>query len=112
MTTQPQTSRDVIIRSDAWEQAKSFYGTVLGLPMVYLTDGLAGFDTGSFRLYVEQGKPHGPVFEFLVDDVALAKESLIKAGCELIEEDTAVPRCYLRDPFGMVFNLARASGRS
>jgi hypothetical protein len=27
----------------------------------------------------------------------------------VIEEDPSVPRCYLRDPFGLVFNLVRSA---
>jgi hypothetical protein len=37
--------------------------------------------------------------------VQAAKARLIASGCMLVEEDPAVPRCYLRDPFGVVFNL-------
>jgi len=29
----------------------------------------------------------------------------------VLEEDAAVPRCYLRDPFGLVFNLGLAAAR-
>jgi len=30
----------------------------------------------------------------------------------VVEEDASVPRCYLRDPYGMVFNLrAEGAGR-
>ena len=64
-----------------------------------------GYDTGSFRLHVEKGSAHGPVFEFLVPEVEPAKRVLLLAGCSVVEEDASVPRCYLRDPFGMVFNL-------
>jgi hypothetical protein len=34
-----------------------------------------------------------------------AKRVLLLAGCSVVEEDPGIPRCYLRDPFGMVFNL-------
>jgi hypothetical protein len=27
----------------------------------------------------------------------------------LVEEDPSIPRCYLRDPFGLVFNLGRSA---
>jgi hypothetical protein len=30
---------------------------------------------------------------------------LLAAGCTLLEENPAVPRCYLRDPFGMTYNI-------
>lgn len=85
-----------------------FYGSVLGLPVVHQSKSLLGFETGSFCLYVEKGKGHGPVFEFLVSDVQAAKRRLVAAGCTVQEENASVPRCYIRDPYGVVFNLGQA----
>jgi predicted enzyme related to lactoylglutathione lyase len=82
---------------------------VLGLPVAYQTTSMVGFETGAFRLYVEKGEPHAPVFEFLVPDVEAAKQRLVGAGCTVVEEDPSVPRCYIRDPFGMTFNLGQAT---
>ena len=62
-------------------------------------------ETGAIRLFVEKGASRGPVFDFLVPDVQAARDRFIAAGCVLIEEDQDVPRCYLQDPFGLVFNL-------
>jgi hypothetical protein len=42
-----------------------------------------------------------------VPDVAAARARLVAAGCTVVEEDPRVPRCYLRDPYGLVFNLDR-----
>ena len=103
-----RSSRDVIIRTDAWADAAKFYGTVLGLPVVHQSKTLLGFETGSFRLYVEKGKEHGPVFEFLVPDVQATKRRLVAAGCTVQEEDASIPRCYIRDPYGVVFNIGQA----
>lgn len=100
-----QSSRDVIIRTSHWLEACRFYQEVLGFEAVTRSESLIGFETGAFRLYVEAGQPHGPVFDFLVADVAATRDRLIRAGCTLIEEDPTVPRCYLRDPFGIVFNV-------
>jgi predicted enzyme related to lactoylglutathione lyase len=102
-----RSSRDVIIRNEAWEQATAFYERVLGLPVTYRSESMAGFETGSFCLYVEKGSAHGPVFEFLVPDVETAKQKLVAAGCVVVEENASVPRCYIRDPYGVVFNLGR-----
>jgi catechol 2,3-dioxygenase-like lactoylglutathione lyase family enzyme len=88
-------------------EATAFYSKVLGLPCMPQREGLAKVESGAFDLYLEEGRLRGPVFEFLVEDVAAAKAALLKAGCTLVEEDPAVPRCYLRDPFGLVFNLGR-----
>jgi catechol 2,3-dioxygenase-like lactoylglutathione lyase family enzyme len=107
MAVKLHSSREVIIRTPDWEQAAHFYGSVLGLPMTYSTDTMVGFETGAFCLYVEKGAPHTAVFEFLVSDVAAAKRELTAAGCSVVEEDPKRPRCYLRDPFGLIFNLGR-----
>lgn len=103
-----QSSRDVIVRTDAWDEAATFYGSVLGLPVTHSSPTLVGIETGAFCLYVEKGKEHGPVFESLVPDVQAAKHRLVAAGCTVQEEDASIPRCYLRDPFGLVFNIGQA----
>jgi predicted enzyme related to lactoylglutathione lyase len=105
MSTPVRASRDVIIRSDTFEAAIRFYETVLGLPIVRRDASMVGFDAGAFRLYVERGPSHGPVFDFLVPEMHAAKQSLVAGGCTVVEEDASVPRCYLRDPFGLVFNI-------
>jgi predicted enzyme related to lactoylglutathione lyase len=102
------SSRDVILRTESWAEAARFYESVLRWPVLHRDKDIVGFETGSFRLYVEKGKAHGPVFELLVPDVQLAKAHLLAAGCVVMEEDASVPRCYVRDPQGVVFNIGRA----
>jgi catechol 2,3-dioxygenase-like lactoylglutathione lyase family enzyme len=104
-----QASRDVIIRTENLEAASRFYGSVLGFKKFYDTETMAGFETGAFRLYVERGPPHGPVFDFLVPDLQAAKRSLLSAGCTILEENPDVPRCYIRDAHGLVFNIGQSS---
>ena len=104
-----RSSRDVILRTPDWAEALRFYETVLGFPLAMREATLAGFETGSIRLYVEAGEAHVPVFDFLVADVGATRDRLLAAGCTLLEEDPALPRCYLRDPFGLTFNLGRAA---
>jgi catechol 2,3-dioxygenase-like lactoylglutathione lyase family enzyme len=103
-----RSTRDVIIRTESWLEATTFYETVLGLPVVHRSETMIGFETGAFCLYVEKGKDHGPVFEFLVPDIQAAKRNLVAAGCIVLEEDESVPRCYIRDPNGVVFNIGQA----
>ena len=105
MTASFRASRDVIIRTEAFDAAAQFYESVLGLKKFHDGASLAGFEAGSFRLFVEQGSKHGAVFDFLVPDLQAAKAALLAAGCAVIEEDPAVPRCYIRDPFGLIFNI-------
>jgi predicted enzyme related to lactoylglutathione lyase len=100
-----KASRDIIVRTEKWLEALKFYGSVLGLPITHRSETIVGFETGSFCLCVEQGKEHGPVFDFHVPNIQAAKQQLVAAGCTIIEENPAVPRCYIRDPFGLVFNI-------
>jgi hypothetical protein len=38
-----------------------------------------------------------------------AKSRLLAAGCTVVEENPAIPRCYIQDPFGLVFNIEEKS---
>jgi len=105
-----RASRHIIIRTENFEQAVGFYERVLGLKVVRRDETLVGFDAGAIRLYVEKGPAHGPVFDFLVPDLKSAKQALVSAGCAVQEEDPSVPRCYIRDPHGLVFNIEQKSG--
>jgi predicted enzyme related to lactoylglutathione lyase len=107
-----KASRDIIVRTENWSAALRFYGSVLGLPITEKAETIVGFETGSFCLYVERGNEHGPVFEFLVPDIEAAKRQLIAAGCSVIEENPKIPRCYIKDPYGMIFNLGQSSGEN
>lgn len=108
MTHPFRATRDVIIRTAHFGDAVRFYEKVLGLPIVHKSPTLLGFDAGAIRLYVEPGPDHGPVFDFRVTNMEAAKRMLLSAGCTVQEEDPAVPRCYIRDPHGLVFNIEQA----
>jgi catechol 2,3-dioxygenase-like lactoylglutathione lyase family enzyme len=107
MSDTPHFSRDVIVRTRDLPAAVRFYSSVLALPISHQSQNLVGFETGSFCLYVEKGAEHPPVFEMLVADVSTTKSRLLAAGCVLVEENLDLPRCYLRDPCGITFNLGR-----
>ena len=108
MTNPFQASRDVIIRTGNLEQATQFYAGVLHLPVIDRSASMNCLDAGAFRLYIEQGPNHGPVFDFLVPDLEVAKQSLLNAGCVVVEDDPSIPRCYIADPYGVMFNIAQA----
>ena len=103
-----RASRDVIIQVGDLERALKFYGETLGLPVSQRYEACTGFEAGGFQLFVEQGASPGPVFEFLVPDVAAAKQRLLAAGCKIVEEDERAPRLYMRDPCGLTFNIGRS----
>jgi len=100
------STRDVIFRTANLDDAKAFYNGVLGFPVVASPDRVVGFDTGSITMYFESGDDNGAVFEYEVDDINATKTKLLAQGCTLVEENPAIPRCYLRDRFGVIFNLS------
>ncbi len=101
-----QSSRDVILQVPDLDAAAKFYENVMGFSVFERSADILGFDTGSFRLFIERGAAPGPVFEFHDADAIDAKARLVEAGCTVMDEDELIPRCYLRDPFGLTFNLA------
>lgn len=40
-----------------------------------------------------------------VDNVEETKVRLVKNGCEIIKDEPGFPRCYVKDPFGLIYNL-------
>jgi catechol 2,3-dioxygenase-like lactoylglutathione lyase family enzyme len=101
-----KSSRDVLIQTNNMSAAAAFYERILGLKIIERSEQLVGFETGSFRLFLDRGEPFGPVFEFYVSDLDHAKKMLVENGCRVEAEDPRIPRCYIRDPFGLIFNLA------
>lgn len=87
------------------ERAVAFYHRVLGLDISFQEGESAELSAGPFRLFLDQGKHLGPIMEFLVPDVEVAKEELLQMGCEVVCWEGAGEHCYLRDPFGFTFNL-------
>lgn len=107
MAEQIRSTRDVIIRTPDAKAAADFYQRVLGLAVTERAGDIVGFETGTLQLFVEPGDALPAVLDFLVQDVQATKARLVAAGCVIIEENPKVPRCYLRDPFGLMFNLGK-----
>jgi catechol 2,3-dioxygenase-like lactoylglutathione lyase family enzyme len=101
-----KSSRDVLVQTENLDAAAIFYEKVLGLKIFQRTGQLIGFDAGNFRLFIDKGEPYGPVFEFYVPNLEQARKLLLENGCRIEIEDPSIPKCYIRDPFGLVFNIA------
>ena len=86
------------------EKARSFYTEVMGMSFDQKEDEHPYAKCGQLNLFVGKEVNYtGPVLDFVVDNVDEAKEHLLKNGCEVLKwNDTCK---YLRDPFGMCFNL-------
>jgi catechol 2,3-dioxygenase-like lactoylglutathione lyase family enzyme len=86
------------------DSATSFYEDVLGLELVDHREGGAELRAGT-RLFFDRGEQMGPILEFLVPDLGVAKDELFTKGCHIVVWEGKGGRCYVRDPFGFLFNL-------
>ena len=72
-------------------------------------DGVPFARFGSLVLFLDQAeRPAGPVLDFIVEDTEKARDLLVEKGCEVVKWDESGK--YLRDPFGLTFNLATSPG--
>ncbi|MGD0224351.1 MAG: hypothetical protein ABSF71_18635 [Terriglobia bacterium] len=59
------------------------------------------------NLFIERGPALGPVLEVTVASVDEAKQRLVKNGCEIVKDEPDFPRTYVKDPFGLIYNLTK-----
>jgi hypothetical protein len=82
-----------------------FYRDQIGLDVVDKGAPQVEFDTAPVRLFVDHGEKQALIFELLVDDLDAAKQDLMAKGCEILRWEGKGKTCYVRDPFGFVFNV-------
>jgi hypothetical protein len=71
------------------------------------TPDLVSLHGDHINMFIERGPALGPVFEVAVDNVEEAKRRLTRYGCNVVKDEPEFPRCYVRDPFGLIYNLKR-----
>jgi hypothetical protein len=98
---------DIIIQSPSPEDAALFYVDELGFAITGTTPQMISLHGPHINLFIERGPAHGPVLEVMVGDVEAARARLVKAGCRIVKDEPSFPRCYVEDPFGLVYNLTR-----
>ena len=96
---------DILIQTADPKGAAAFYVTALGFEVTDETPKLVSLHGDHINLFIERGPALGPVFEVKVEDVKAAKAKLISKGCEIVKDEPAFPRCYVKDPFGLIYNL-------
>ena len=57
------------------------------------------------NMFIERGPLLGPVFEVTVANVDEAKRRLVAKGCTIVKDEPDFPRCYVQDPYGLMYNL-------
>jgi hypothetical protein len=96
---------DILIQSPDPKNAASFYVEQLGFEITDEVHHMISLHGEHINLFIERGPALGPVFEVTVENVEEAKRRLVKNGCVVVKDEPAVPRCYVKDPFGLIYNL-------
>jgi hypothetical protein len=96
---------DILIQAQDPENAASFYVNNLGFEITDKNPKMIGLHGKNINLFIEPGPRLGPILEVMVDNVAEAKVRLVANGCEVVKDEPDFPRCYLKDPFGLIYNI-------
>ena len=96
---------DILIQAENPMKAAEFYVESLGFEITDKNPNMVGLHGKNINLFIEPGPALGPVLEVTVKSVKEAKASLIKKGCQIIKDEPDFPRCYIKDPNGLIYNL-------
>src|SRR5450755_2751303 len=96
---------DIIIETQDPKKAASFYVEQFGFEITDEKPNMISLHGENINFFIERGRALGPVLEVTVDDVDDAKQRLVKNGCQIIKDEPHFPRCYIKDPFGLMYNL-------
>jgi predicted enzyme related to lactoylglutathione lyase len=98
---------DILIQAQDPTTAASFYVEQLGFSITDERSNMISLHGAHINLFIERGPALGPVLEVTVDSVEEAKRRLVEHGCEIVKDEPDFPRCYVKDPFGLIYNLTR-----
>jgi hypothetical protein len=96
---------DILIQSPDPRSAATFYVDQPGFGITDPNPEMIALCGKHINLYIERGPAIGSVLEVTVDNVGEARLRLVENGCEVIKDEPDFPRCYVKDPFGLIYNL-------
>jgi catechol 2,3-dioxygenase-like lactoylglutathione lyase family enzyme len=96
---------DILIQAEDPQKAADFYVKELGFEITDKKSNMVSLHGENINLFIERGPVLGPVFEVTVKSVDEAKASLQRKGCQVIKDEPDFPRCYIKDPNGLIYNL-------
>jgi hypothetical protein len=96
---------DILIQSPHPKSAAACYVQILGFEITGEDANMISLHGKHINLFIERGPALGPVLEVTVHNVAKARLRLLKSGCEVVKDEPEVPRCYVKDPFGLIYNI-------
>jgi len=95
----------ILIQAEDPMKAAEFYVQSLGFEITDKNPNMVGLHGRNINLFIAPGPALGPVLEVTVKSVKEAKASLTKKGCQIIKDEPDFPRCYIKDPNGLIYNV-------
>jgi predicted enzyme related to lactoylglutathione lyase len=96
---------DILLQAPDPKKAASFYVENLGFEVTDEEPHMISLRGAHINLFIERGPALGPVLEVTVDSVEAVRRRLVKSGCEVIKDEPDFPRCYIKDPCGLIYNI-------
>lgn len=96
---------DILIQAPDPKGAANFYVGQLGFEVTGETAEMVSLHGEHINLFIERGPALGPVLEVSVGNVEEAKARLVQNGCVIVKDEPEFPRCYVKDQFGLIYNL-------
>ena len=98
-------STNIAIHSKKWKNSSDFYEHVMRLPVKENETHLE-VQNGPICMFIQENPGIDcVVMEYFVDDVEAARQYLESNGCKVIKWEGKGKDCYMRDPYGLTFNL-------
>jgi hypothetical protein len=92
---------DILIQAKDPMKAANFYVKELGFEITDAKPDMISLHGKNINFFIERG----PVFEVTVKSVKEAGARLKKKGCRVVKDEPDFPRCYVKDPYGLIYNL-------
>jgi len=96
---------DILIQAPDPLQAAEFYVKELGFEITDKKPNMISLHGKNINFFIERGPALGPVLEVTVKNVKQARANLEKKGCQVAKDEPDFPRCYVKDPYGLIYNL-------
>jgi predicted enzyme related to lactoylglutathione lyase len=96
---------DILIQAPDAARAAAFYVEKLGFTITDHNPGIIALQGNNINLFIEPGPPLGPILEVTVANVEDVTRRLVEAGCTVVKHEPEFPRTYIKDTFGLIYNL-------
>lgn len=98
-------SRCICLQHPARDKIVKYYKEIFGLEIIKEDTDTAEIAGDPIRFFIDKAEPRELILEFIVEDLEAAREHLNASGCRVIRWEGKGKTCYMRDPFGTLFNL-------